>query len=218
MAKSSYSSDEEEEEVNAPTYDELINSFDELNENFDGVFKLNKILKKKNKSLETENEVLQKRVYELENNSNDHSSCLLEQQKLCEEIDRLKKEFSYVVGKFTSGQEKFEKLLSLQRFSSSKNGLGCDPYQRKSSLMTKFSNNENSSITLGVPTCDKCLKIGHSLHSCTSLRRTIKVKKMWIPKGTTLPNLVHMTNTQGPKLAWVPLKRNKIIFVGTSQE
>ena len=79
--------------------------------------------------------------------------------------------------------------------------------------MAKFSNADNSYITLGVPPCARCLKIGHNAYSYTSLRRTIKVKKIWTSKGTILPNLVHMTNTQGPKLAWVPLKRNKIDFV-----
>ena len=67
--------------------------------------------------------------------------------------------------------------------------------------MTKFSSNVSSSITLGVSTCAKCLKVGHSEYSCAILRRTIKVKKVWILKGTILPNLVHVTNTQGLKLA-----------------
>ena len=106
----------------------------------------------------------------------------------------------------------------MKRFSLSKNGLGCDPYQRESYLMTKFSSDGNSSITLSVPTCARCLKIGYNSYSYTSLRRTIKVNKMWIPKGTILSNLVYVTNTQRPKLAWALLKRNKINFVGTSKE
>ena len=84
----------------------------------------------------------------------DHSSCLMEQQKLREEIDRIQKEFFYVVNKFSCANEKFEKLLSLQRFSLSKHGLGCDPFIRESSLINKFSKqNENDSLNLGLPRC-----------------------------------------------------------------
>ena len=38
-----------------------------------------------------------------------------------------------------------------------------------------------------------------------------------IPKGTILPNLVHMTNLKGRKVAWVPLKQNNFFFVLASQ-
>ena len=60
----------------------------------------------------------------------------MEQQKLREEIDRIQKEFFYVVNKFSCGNEKF---FSLQRFSLPKHGLGCDPFIRESSLINKFS-------------------------------------------------------------------------------
>ena len=36
-----------------------------------------------------------------------HENCLIKERNLTSEIDRLKNEFSYVVGKFTSGKEKF---------------------------------------------------------------------------------------------------------------
>ena len=136
-----------------------------------------------------------------------------------DEIDRIHKEFSYVVNKFSCGNDKFEKLLSLQRFPLSKHGLGCDSFAKESLLLNKFSTkNENDSLNLGLPKCARCLKVGHSAYSCISLRRTIKVKRMWIPKGTILLNLVHVTNLKGPKVAWVPLKQTKIAFVGESQE
>ena len=122
----------------------------------------------------------------------DYSSCLIEQQKLKDEIDRIQKEFSYVVKKFSCGSEKFEKLLSLQRFSLFKHDLSCDQFIRESSLINKFSKQtENNSLNLGLPKCTRCLKVRHSAYSCMSLRKPIKVKKMWIPKGTILPNLVH---------------------------
>ena len=77
----------------------------------------------------------------------DHSSCLIEQQKLKYKIGRIRKEFSYVVTKFSYGNEKFEKLPSLQRFSLSKHGIGCDPFVRESPLLNKFSNkNGNDSL------------------------------------------------------------------------
>ena len=173
-------------------------------------------MKKKNKILEIENETLLNRINE---STIDHSSCLIEQQKLKDEINRIQKEFSYVVNKFSCGNDKFEKLLSLQGYSLSKHGLGCDSFAKESSLLNKFSTeNENEPLNLGLPKCTRCLKVGHSAYSCLSLRRTIKVKKMWIPKGTILPNLVHVTNTKGPKVAWVPLKQTKVVFVSANQK
>ena len=59
---------------------------------------------------------------------NDHTNCVLKQKELENELDRIKKGFSYVVEKFSNGNDKFENLLSLQRYSLSKHGLGCDPY------------------------------------------------------------------------------------------
>ena len=216
MAQSSYSSDEEDNKVNESSHNELVVTFESLNHDYEKLFKLNKVLKKKNKILELENETLLKRINE---STMDHSSCLIEQQKLKDEIDRIHKEFSYVVNKFSCSNDKFKKLLSLQRFSLSKHGLGCDSFAKESSLLNKFSTkNENDSLNLGLPKCARCLKVGHSAYSCISLRRTIKVKKMWIPKGTILPNLVHVTNSKGSKVAWELLKQNKITFVGASQE
>ena len=199
MAGSNYSSDDEsDDEVNNLSYDELFNAFNSLNDDFLDLLKLNKSLKKKNKVLVSENENLKS------NGIDNHSSCVLKQKELEDELDRIKKEFSYVVGKFTSGNEKFEKLLSLQKYSLSKSGLGCDPFERKSSLISKDNIKNNFSSS----TCSKCLKFGHNENACSSLRRTIKVKKVWIVKGTTLPNIVYVTNSEGPKVAWVPIKKN----------
>ena len=190
-----------------------------LNHDFEEIFKLNKVLKKKYASLEIKNEMLVNQIKELKNVSKDHSSCLVEHQKLKDEIDRIQKEFLYVINKFSCGNENFERLLSLQRFSLSKHGLGYDPFDNESSLLNKFSNkNENDSLSLKLPKCTRCLKVGHNAYSCLSSKRTIKVKKMWIPKGTILPNLVHVNNSKGPKVAWVPLKSTKITFIGTTQK
>lgn len=198
MARSNYSSEEEsDDEVTNLSYDELLNVFNSLNDDFLDMLKLNKSLKKKNKVLELENETLKSK------NINDHSSCILKQNELENELERLKKEFSYVVGKFTSGNEKFEKLLSLQKYSLSKSGLGCDPFERQSSLISK----DNVKSTFS-SICSRCLKFGHNEIACSSLRRTIKVKKIWVVKGTTLPNMIHVTNPKGPKVARVPIKKN----------
>ena len=176
MAQSSYSSDEEDNEVNESFQNELVVAFESLNHDYEKLFKLNKVLKKKNKTLEFENETLLKRIND---SIIDHTSCLIEQQKLKDELDRIHKEFSYVVNKFSCRNDKFEKLLSLQRFSLSKHGLGCDSFAKESSLLNKFSTkNENEPLNLGLPKFIKCLKVGHSAYSCSSLRRTIKVKKM----------------------------------------
>ena len=61
---------------------------------FDNLLKLSKALKKKNKVLEIEFKKLSSSVV------NDHSTCVLRQNEIEKELERNKKEFSYVVGKF----------------------------------------------------------------------------------------------------------------------
>ena len=77
MAQNSYSSDEEDNEVNDSSKKELIIAFESLNHDYEEIFKLNKILKNKNKSLEIENKALLERINDA---PIDHSSCLTEQQ------------------------------------------------------------------------------------------------------------------------------------------
>ena len=86
-------SDEEDNELNNSSHKELLDAFESLNNDFEEIFKLNKVLKKKNESLEIEIEILIRQIKELENTSTDHSSCLVDCQKLKDEIDRIKKEF-----------------------------------------------------------------------------------------------------------------------------
>ena len=234
MAKSNDSSDEKDEVFSCSSNDlsddddiydnDVHDAYMTLQIDFEKLLNMNIGLKKKNKELISENNDLKKELDECYESSSKidmetlHENCLLKERKLTSEIDRLKKEFSYVVGKFTSGKEKFEELLSLQRFSISKNGLGCDPYERNSSLITKFTKESGASSNMhNLPTCDKCLKVGHNAYNCSSLRRKIKVKKVWVIKGTTLPNIVFPANQEGPNLAWVPMKKKNIHFVGTSK-
>jgi len=54
--------------------------------------------------------------------------------------------------------------------------------------------NKNSKVV-----CYACKRVGHKAFECNKLRNVHKkVKKIWVPKGTTSADL------QGPKIAWVP--------------
>ncbi|MBN8152358.1 hypothetical protein J0J37_22550, partial [Vibrio vulnificus] len=78
------------------------------------------MLKKKNKLLESENDELLVKL----NKSCDHSQCMLEYDNLKAQLDRTKKELELITSKYTIGNEKFEKMLNMQRYTLSRCGLG----------------------------------------------------------------------------------------------
>jgi len=64
----------------------------------------------------------------------------------------------------------------------------------RTSIRTSF---QNSRII-----CYACHRVGHKFFHYNSLKKNEysknRIKRIWVPKGTT------STNLQGPKLAWVP--------------
>ena len=93
----------------------------------------------------------------------------------------------------------------MQRYTLSKYGLGCDEFANEQPLLHKLGHAKKE-LNYKILRCTRCLKMGHSSYSCLAPRRAMKVIKMWAPRGTKVPNTVHMTNQYGPKLAWVPIK------------
>ena len=119
----------------------------------------------------------------------------------------MKKELNDITHKYTNGNEKFESILNLQRYTLSRCGLGCEEFDKEQPLLNKLDHTKNG-LHFKIPKCSKCSKLGHSSSSCKTSRKTIKVVKMWVPKGTKVPNTIQVTNQNGSKLAWIPIKRN----------
>ena len=113
-----------------------------------------------------------------------------EKMTLIEENLLLKKEvekFSNIATKLTKGKENLEKLLGSQRQSLSKHGLGYIPFTTKKYSKIVFVKegymNDDS--------CSYCNMHGHYAKSCKLKHlRYVGIKKIWVPKGTILPNLV----------------------------
>lgn len=111
----------------------MSDAFSSLKNDFKDVLKLNKVLRKTNKNLDIiENESSFSKLKELKDTFKDHPTFFLEHQKLDKEIAKIRNDFSYAVGKFTSGKEKFD--LSILKYA-----LGFDPFQINSSLLSNFT-------------------------------------------------------------------------------
>ena len=91
----------------------------------------------------------------------------------------------------------------MQRYTLSKCGLGCEEFGNEQPLLNKLDHSRYK-LDLKLPKCSRCLRIGHSSSSCHAPRRVINIKKIWVSKGTNVPNRVYMANEFGPKVAWVP--------------
>ncbi|KAJ8768804.1 hypothetical protein K2173_023708 [Erythroxylum novogranatense] len=95
MANSSSTSDDEEE---VTLFDQdLRDSFNALQIDFEEAIEIKKNLRKKIRELVTENNALHETIDDLDSPKEDHSACLVEKENLICELDRLRKEFSYVV-------------------------------------------------------------------------------------------------------------------------
>ena len=149
--------------------------------------------------LENENKVLHENASE----PIDHSSCLLEYEKLNAQLEKVKRELNEITNKYTIGNENSKKMLNMQRYTPSKCGLGCNEFSSEQPLLNKIDHSRKE-LNFKVPRCSRCLKLGHNSHSCHASRRAIKIEKIWVPKGTNVPNRVFMANNLGLKVAWVP--------------
>ncbi|KAJ8748450.1 hypothetical protein K2173_003345 [Erythroxylum novogranatense] len=95
---------DDEDEVTFIDQD-LRDSFNALQIDFEEAIEINKRLRKKIRDLVAENNVLHETIDDLYCSKEDHSTCLAEKENLTCELDRLRKEFSYVVEKFAGGNE-----------------------------------------------------------------------------------------------------------------
>ena len=198
------------------TYDELNTAFYELLGEYRkaGIkirtlkFDNRILLEEKNKALEEKN-LLQS---ELKNISETQNTLHYEGKikELEEENTNLKNEIEKLrplVDKLTLSSNKLELILKNQRESNSKAGIGYKSiYKEKlpatnnmvsnASASNIFASNRSSKDNIKYFKCDKN---GHKSFECRSKKTSkIKVKRIWVPKGTTA------TNLKGPKKAWVP--------------
>ena len=88
-------------------------------------------------------------------------------------------------------------ILDNQKAIYDKIDLGYNPLEKQKLLKNIFTNSScNKFLNI---TYFKCGKVGHKSYTCFSNKsENSNVKKIWVPKGTTL------TNQKGSKKAWVP--------------
>ncbi|GAV86413.1 hypothetical protein CFOL_v3_29844 [Cephalotus follicularis] len=148
---------------------------------------LKKIVKDRAKeNVELKNCILELKKDEGMNEKN--SSLEKENLDLKSEIDALKRTFS----KFSSSNDKMDKLLGMQRCVFDRVGLGFDE-MNKVKHFDKFLDRKKK-----VMNCNFCGKVGHITSTCWNRKSSTKIKTIWILKGT------FPTNVKGPKTIWVP--------------
>ncbi|GAV87074.1 hypothetical protein CFOL_v3_30500 [Cephalotus follicularis] len=167
----------------------------------------NSSLKKTIKALNRENVSLKHELECLSNKSLDDKTISLEKENetLKVEIYALKKTFS----KFSNSSEKLDKLLGLQRCVFNKAGLGYDEMNNVKHFQKYLEKKDNQKVSSSM-TCNYCNRYGHTTHTCYRKRndmhkrnlllknKLLKVRTIWVPKGT------FFTNPPGPKATWVP--------------
>ncbi|GAV65953.1 zf-CCHC domain-containing protein/DUF4219 domain-containing protein [Cephalotus follicularis] len=137
-----------------------------------------------------------------------------ENEKLKIEVDAIKKMFS----KFSSSSDKLDRLLGVQRCVFDKAGLGFGEMNKVKHVENLLDRKKTDNVvscnfcdknghiaskcwnTKNVVSCNFCGKIGHISSVCWHKKYSMKVKEIWVPKGT-IP-----TNLNGPKVIWVPNK------------
>ena len=102
-------------------------------------------------------------------------------------LEKIADDFSLIATKLTNGKENLKKLLGSQIQSLSKHGLGYNVLSKKKASKTVFVKQGS----LKNDACSYCGIHGYYTFSCKLRRaRHIRVKQIWVPKGTILPNLV----------------------------
>ncbi|GAV78873.1 hypothetical protein CFOL_v3_22338 [Cephalotus follicularis] len=191
---------EEDEDEDKNEVSELL----ELLENFR--FE-NASLKQTVKPLNRENASLKHELECLSSKSLDDKTISLEKENetLKVEIDALKKTFS----KFSNSSEKLDKLLGLQRCVFNKAGLGYDEMNNIKHFQKYLEKKDKQKISSSM-TCNYCKRHGHTTHTCYRRKnemhkrnlllknKLLKLRTIWVPKGT------FFTNPSGPKATWVP--------------
>ena len=186
-----------EEEVNSEleidfTFDELQDAFYELANEFKKLKLKNKVLKEqfaklsndKEKSLIEIEKLTQESNYLKNQNlklKNKKDKILKENQILKEELEKIKS----CIEKFSPGSKNFQMILNNHRI---------DFNQKFIKNMFARAFHENHSFI-----CFRCNKRDHKAYECNTNRYDHSfVKQIWVPKGTIV------TNSKGPKKAWIP--------------
>ena len=137
----------------------------------------------------------------------------------CDTCDSLKSEnaslnektldLTNIVHKFTNGKKNFDLMLDGQKCIFDKGGIGYKPF-----LKTKYLKNyfiKASSLNGSKYVCNYCNQNGHTRFSCSIKKDAyFGVKKEWVPK-------VSKTNSQGPKIMWVPKAKVWILVISTKE-
>ncbi|GAV79879.1 zf-CCHC domain-containing protein/UBN2 domain-containing protein [Cephalotus follicularis] len=165
-------------------YDELLDVLNDLNREYLLLKKIAKDRAKENVKLKNCILELKKDLGMIEKNS----SLEKENLDLKTEIDALKKTFS----KFSSSNDKLDKLLGMQRCVFDRARLGFDE-MNKVKHFDKLLDRKKK-----VMNCNFCEKIGHISSTFWYRRSNAKIKRIWVPKG------IFPSNTKGPKTIWVP--------------
>lgn len=204
--ESNYSSDDEVNISNTLSYDELQNAFDELMKVSVSLDSKNKKLRKYACSLKEENENL---MHENEALKRKFDSIMHEKELLEKSACELKNMHEFVknelnetknlLNKFSIGTKSLDSILASQRDMFNKEGLG---YNKEKSYGNFF---RKSNDPYALIKCSYCHYHGHRTQKCPIMHhRPYIVRKVWIPKGTTLG-----TNPHGPKKVWVPKSNAK---------
>lgn len=180
------SSDDESD----PSYIELYEQLENLYVEYKKLGSKYSTLKRNHICLIEEKELLEKKVYDLNDKSSKTNQLEKDNKSLKEKVDEL----NLIITKFTQGSKFFEKMLSSQRSVFNKGGLGYKPNKNQKYLKNYFVKAKESYDPSH--TCNYCRKLGHLIYACPIKKNKI-VDMIWVPKGTT-------PNQKGPKKVWVP--------------
>ena len=101
-----------------------------------------------------------------------------DKKELVENVENL----TLVSCKLTQGKDNLDQILGNQRYSLSKNGIGYALNNlQKNNKMAFVKASHTSSFC-----CNYCGNFGHIASMC-NFRKNIRIKQIWVPKGTILP-------------------------------
>ena len=180
------SSDDESD----PSYIELHEQLENLYVEYKKLGSKYSTLKRNHICLIEEKELLEKKVYDLNDKSSKTNQLEEDNKSLKEKVDEL----NVIIAKFTQGSKFFEKMLSSQRSVFNKGGLGYKPKINQKYLKNYFVKAKQSYDPSH--TCNYYRKSGHLIYACP-MKKNKTVEMIWVPKGTT-------PNQKGPKKVWVP--------------
>ena len=197
MALEDVGEEENDEVSESLSYNELYDAFESLLGEYKIIGLKNVDLKKqictlKNdlKNCHKDNDDLKTRL-DLSNEEIDKLK--IDKKGLVEKVENL----TLISSKLTQGKDNLDKPLGSQRYTLSKDGVGYgmnDLHKNEKANLFKISHSS-------FPRCTHCKKYGHIVSIC--YYRNTKIKQVWVPKGTILPNMIK-SNQVGPKKVWVP--------------